>query len=203
MVGERDPYVIAVNAGAVPLAFAGADIPVILRAVLGIGHQQVTLDRATAEVVDVGWSTRPIIRKRRGTSATASEQGSADDLIRTTLFATPEHAGISAALYSTAHVGTHPGIKGLRWGEDFVLVHNPFAASPLPRGLLPHGREFDARQDGDMLEVEETEESVAQHARLETAFAGGEQDARVLPQPLSADDAPTGPRPPGVAPERS
>ena len=59
------------------------------------------------------------------------------------------------------HAGWYAAESVGRWGDDFIVVQNPFAASPLPRGFFPRGREFIAEDAGDgtleLVEVGEVE----------------------------------------------
>jgi hypothetical protein len=77
------------------------------------------------------------------------------------LFADDRHACISAVLYSAPHAGWYAAESVGRWGDDFIVAQNPFAASPLPRGFFPRGREFIAKDAGDgtleLVEVGEVE----------------------------------------------
>lgn len=162
-----DAFVIAVNAGRVPLAsLDGREPPIVVRSVFPVGHRYLTLDRSSREVVGSGWTHRPGITKKLaglGVSGTPASQPGAPDIVPTTLFADDRHAGISAVLYSDAHAGWHAAEHGGRWGDDFIVVHNPFApcSSRLPRGFFPRGREFIAEDASDgTLELVEVVEAV-------------------------------------------
>ena len=52
-------------------------------------------------------------------------------------FEQEESRGISAVLYSTSEAFNCYGIAG----SELMLIHNPLATSPLPRGYLRIGRE--------------------------------------------------------------
>lgn len=49
---------------------------------------------------------------------------------------------ISAVLTSAHHIKNSSEVRGLEPGRDFILVHNPNAKNPLPRGAIPLGKEF-------------------------------------------------------------
>ena len=53
------------------------------------------------------------------------------------LFEQEESCGISAVLYSTVEAFN----CGEVFGSELILVHNPLATAPLPRGYLRIGRE--------------------------------------------------------------
>ncbi|NVJ27774.1 hypothetical protein HUW62_41845 [Myxococcus sp. AM011] len=154
-VKAEDVYVVAVSAGAVPLAFvAMRDLPIAARAVFPVGHQYFKVNTSSFEVVDSGWTSRMGVIKKPRPAAMSEVQTNASVVVPTTLFADDEHAGISAIVYSDAKVSRHAAERGGKWGDDFVLIHNPFARSPLPRGFFPRGREFTAENsDDDMVLV--------------------------------------------------
>jgi hypothetical protein len=59
------------------------------------------------------------------------------------IFLSPDYAGVSAVLYGWADEHNNASIPG----REFILVHNPQAASPVPRGVLPAGYEFWVEND--------------------------------------------------------
>lgn len=137
IVGLPDAYVIAINVGGITEAWWGAQIPTILKALFPIGHMTVSFDLDSRVASKIGWSTRPQIAKSRGGT------------VPTTLFANPRGRGVSAVLYSTVHLGRLTHDAPVAYGSDFVLVHNPFAAVPLPRGFLEGVEEWEAEPDGE------------------------------------------------------
>jgi hypothetical protein len=50
---------------------------------------------------------------------------------------------VSAILHSGVNVANQVWPGGQTAGADFVLIHNPNATSPIPRGLLPAIEEID------------------------------------------------------------
>jgi hypothetical protein len=122
---EGDPYVIAINGAAIPMAQGEPAMPYIVSAVLPFGGQQVHLD-AQFEVVGISFEPEWELLKASGTA------------IRTDVFLDKGHAGISAVIYATVDTGDH----GERPGDEFIIVHNPLATNPLPRGVLPGAQEF-------------------------------------------------------------
>lgn len=125
-VGADEPFVIAVNGAAVPTARLESTVPRIVRAVLGIGQLVVTIDRRTLRAVDEHHAAMPAVRKESGSS------------VETVLFRDARYAGISAVVWGTADVWNRPDF----FGRDLVVVHNPYASNPLPRGWFREGVEF-------------------------------------------------------------
>lgn len=126
MVSPGVPFVIAINAGAVPSASRETTLPRIVRTVFPFGHEVLHFDPATWRRIGRSYTYRSALAKRSGASVPTSFF--ADDLAR----------GISAILYSCVDPFNWP--PGL--GQDFVLVHNPQAANVLPRDLFANAREF-------------------------------------------------------------
>jgi hypothetical protein len=54
------------------------------------------------------------------------------------VFLDESSADVSALLGSCSDELNRPDVPG----ADFVLIHNPMAATPLPRGWLPVGHEY-------------------------------------------------------------
>lgn len=128
IVGESDPFIVALNGRAVPFAaFTETDEPRILRALFGIGQMTVTLNRETMEVIDTRPAHRPHIQKVSG------------EPISTSVFFDERYSGISAVLYCNSDLGNHPADG--RIGDDFIVVHNPGARNPIPHRWLKCGVE--------------------------------------------------------------
>jgi type I restriction enzyme S subunit len=129
IVGLEDSYVIALNhAEAYHYAEVG-EPPYILRAVLGLGSHFVTIDRDTGKLTGQGVQYRGSIPKATGSP------------VETRLFLSSESAPVSAIIGSVTNIGTPVHLREHRMGQDFRLVHNPFAANALPAGLLVRGEE--------------------------------------------------------------
>ena len=120
------PFITAINAGAVPVARIERELPRIVRTVFPIGHEVLHLDAATGRVTGSSYEHRPVLSKQSGAP------------VSTRFFSEPQASGISAVLYSGVDPFNCPDTAG----GDFVLVHNPQATSPAPRGLLPGALEF-------------------------------------------------------------
>jgi hypothetical protein len=125
-VRSDEPFVIAINGAAAPTARLESTVPRIVRAVLGIGQLVVTFDVETLRAVDEHHAAMPQVRKRNGSA------------IETVHFRDARYSGISAVVWGTADVWNRPDY----FGRDLVVVHNPYAANPLPRGWFREGVEF-------------------------------------------------------------
>ena len=123
---EDDCYVIAVNGGAIPSASKEIDIPRIVRCVLPFGNEVIEINIDSLEVLDV-------YHQYQG--ASYNESGS---LVSTNIFLNSKYDVISAILFSNVDALNYPNYPG----NDFVLIHNPLAKNPLPRGLIKLGREY-------------------------------------------------------------
>jgi type I restriction enzyme S subunit len=125
LVSESEPFVIAVNGGAVPHAYQEIVPPRIIGALFPLGPEAIRFDLRTNTFGDSYFTHQAGITKKSGVS------------IPTSFFEQEESRGISAVLYSTAEVFNCRGT--LR--TDPLLIHNPLAGAPLPRGYLRIGRE--------------------------------------------------------------
>lgn len=144
-VSERDPYVIAINGRAVPHMESEGHPPKIVKTLYPIGSAFVSFDQQTGEKVDEGFLRRYTIRKISGAE------------VDTTVFSSPNHAGISAVLYCNSNAGNHPeDPKSV--GGDFTILYNDNAKNPIQRGFLPAGTEFVIEGNGLM-----------RHSKLEAA----------------------------------
>ncbi|MEG3988564.1 hypothetical protein QUA13_15675 [Microcoleus sp. S28C3] len=123
---EDDCYVIAVNGGAIPSASKEIDIPRIVRCVLPFGNEVIEINIDSLEVLDVHHQYQ---------GASYNESGS---LVSTNIFLNSKYDVISAILFSNVDALNYPNYPG----NDFVLIHNPLAKNPLPRGLIKLGREY-------------------------------------------------------------
>jgi hypothetical protein len=121
ILAASDMCMIAISAGELDHRYTEMLYPRILHALFPIGNYAVTINTTTMETTQERHQYRDRIRK-----------------IPTTFFATDAHAKISAVLFSYSDICNPPVVLG----NDFVVVHNPFAINPLPRGWLKLGREF-------------------------------------------------------------
>jgi len=133
IVTESEPFVIAVSGAAVPYVHQDVFPGRIIAALFPFGPEAVLFDRRTNTLGDSYFTYQADIKKKNGTS------------IPTTFFEQEDSRGISAVIYSVADAFNFPDVLG----ADLTLIHNPQAASPLPRGFLGVGHEW--WQDGDNL----------------------------------------------------
>lgn len=122
-VREGEPAVIAVSGAFLQAYDPLPEPPYIVRSVLGVGSSGFVLDRSELmQFVE----PRKLVCKVSGSP------------VYTDLFLGSDYSRVSAVLYSRANWICRPQ----RPGEEFVLVHNPNATCPLPRGWLPIGDEY-------------------------------------------------------------
>lgn len=128
------PFVVALNAAAVPSARAENTVPRIVRTLFPLGDLQVRIDVNSLEVVGSSYAFEDRVVKTKGAE------------VRTDNFLSPgTFNGISAVLYSCADAVNRPPTAG----GDFLIVHNPHASAPLPLGALPAAYEYTS--DGDQV----------------------------------------------------
>lgn len=121
VIGSEDVCVIGLNAGELDYRYTELDYPRVLQALFPIGKYAVSINPETMQTIHEGYQTREQI-------------GS----VPTTFFTTSKHSMISALLFSYSDIYNPPAVNG----NDFVIVHNPFATNPLPRSWLKLGREY-------------------------------------------------------------
>jgi hypothetical protein len=95
IVKDTDQFIIAISRG--DLGHADASIPLILRAVFGIGYQTLSMPR-DGSPSKAGWSAISFIEKQNGSK------------VPMTFFLEKEHDGISAVIYSKETVLNHPDV---------------------------------------------------------------------------------------------
>lgn len=123
-----------------PTKHSEQPIPRIVKALLCVGNLVVHLDRETGNQVGLHADYPDRINNLKGAS------------IKTDVFLSPSYAHISAVVYSYAdwiNVPSEPG-------KEFMLVHNPMATNPLPRGWLSAGKEY--WMEGSELRIREFKE---------------------------------------------
>lgn len=123
IVGERDPYVIALNRSA--MDNAEFEIPLILRALFGIGDLAVEVPAPFSgrmEDAKVYHMKRDFIDNKNGSPVSMS------------FFEDPTRAGVSAIIYTKTDVLAQPKQQ---LGGDCVLIRNPLAKNPLPPDFFP------------------------------------------------------------------
>ncbi|MBU7583504.1 MAG: hypothetical protein KAF91_11445 [Nostoc sp. TH1S01] len=126
IVKPEDCYIIAINGSSIPSARREREIPRIIRSVLPFGNESINIDTE---------SGMPIKRFYQYQDSSRKQSGS---LVSTDIFLKSEYSGISAILFSCMDVLNRPN----KFGDDFVLFHNPLATRQLPQAFFKLGREF-------------------------------------------------------------
>lgn len=121
------PFVVAINASAVPSARHEQELPRIVRALFPFGPYQVHLNAETLEVIGGSYTYQSAVTKRSG--APVAIDG---------FLGSKTLQGVSAVLYSCVDPLNRPP----RLGGDFIVVHNPHARAPIALGTLPAWREY-------------------------------------------------------------
>lgn len=141
IVSPEDCYIVAVNHAETYHYAEVGEPPYIFRAVLGLGSHFATIDRNTGELTGQGVQYRGSLPKATGAS------------VETRLFLSSNSAPISAVIGSVTSIGTPVHLGQHEMGQDFRLVHNPFATNALPPGLLVRGHEVRASPHENRFEV--------------------------------------------------
>lgn len=141
IVSQDDPFVIAIDRS--PLEHPDAQIPLILKCLFAIGHQVLFLKREQHQPRTEGstWSAREKVSKISG-----SEVGML-------MFRDASFEGISAVIYCAQNI-LNSSRDSNRMGDNFVIVHNPFAKNPLPDNFFKFGDIW--KQEGDQIKKIET-----------------------------------------------
>ena len=120
IVKPEDAYVLAINSRGIPHALFGNTLPYFVQAFLPFGPLAVSIDPTTHGVNEAHYQYRAAIRKRNL------------EPVSTEPFLEPEYSFCSAVIHSGVDCANYPG----RMGGDFLVLHNPNAAHPLPASVL-------------------------------------------------------------------
>lgn len=136
VVESSDPFVIAIDRSA--LEHTDPQIPLILKCLFAIGHQLLIIksDRPLPKTEGSNWSSREKVNKISGSE------------VPMLLFRDSNFEGISVVIYCANNILNSPRDPKLM-GNNFVIVHNPFAKNPLPENFFKFGQEW--KQDGEQL----------------------------------------------------
>jgi hypothetical protein len=126
LVQASEPFVIAVNGGAVPHVYQETFPPRIVGVLFPFGPEAVRFDLRTNTFGEHYFTYQGEVRKKSGAA------------VPTTFFEQKESRGISAVVYSTVEVFNCGGVSG----RGLTLIHNPLAISPLPKEFLGVGHEW-------------------------------------------------------------
>lgn len=135
LLSESESYFIAINTSEV-YPFDGPDIPRILKAVFGIGYEQLIFDMETKEKEN-RWSQKTEISKKSGNP------------VSTTSFADSDYEAISGIIYCTENINQIPETLGADW----IVVHNPLAKNPIDFGIFDFGEEWGLNDDGNITQI--------------------------------------------------
>lgn len=135
-IKDNEPYVIALSRSSLDHVDPG--LPLILKALFGIGHLtlRVMVGGVRQEKPESSWTGRPKVGKQSGKD------------VPMLFFEYANHAGISAVIYCRDSILDSPRLLQ-DMGENFVIVHNPLAKNPLPKGFFPFGDEY--RVEGEYI----------------------------------------------------
>jgi hypothetical protein len=139
VIAPQDPYIVAISGANISQATMNDEIPWILKPLFGIGECYMSLDFFGRDDPTFGWQHVPIRATRQGSPIHAG------------LFADENANEVSAILFSPRCIECRPESFGKPCGDDFVLVHNPYAKNPVAVGILPCGVEFGPRENKLML----------------------------------------------------
>jgi hypothetical protein len=133
IVGADEPFVIAINAGALPDVdfHFGLRAPLIVKALFEVGDEFIAVPMYSSADPTVGHHHRPEIKKEKG------------ELIRCDGFTSDTYPGLSGVLYSETTISNVPA----QHGRELYFVHNPRATAKLPQGTFPFGREWLVKDD--------------------------------------------------------
>lgn len=136
LVDQDDPFVIAIDRS--PLEHMDAQIPLILKCLFAIGHQVLFLkrDKPQPKTEESSWSAREKVNKVSGSE------------VEMLMFRDANFEGISAIIYCVQNILNSPQDSS-HMGDNFVIVHNPFAKNPLPDNYFKFGDVW--KQEGDQV----------------------------------------------------
>ncbi|MFH4621769.1 hypothetical protein [Vibrio furnissii] len=138
IIAPDEPFVIAINGCQIPSARADFEPPRIVRSVFPIGHEYLTVDKKSGDVVDSGFEFRLSVQKENGTEIPINH------------FINSEYSGISAIIFSCSDCCNRP-----KENNDWVIVHNPLATNPIASDMISSHREYIATPvDGDTYKLE-------------------------------------------------
>ena len=134
IVSASDSYIIALNSCKIRQAIlgdgiGGSALPLIVKAVLPIGHKAVTISKLSGSALDWHYQYRPNILRSSGSD------------VNPDLFLRDEYNGISGVLYSNTHVWNIFSSR-IKHGDDIIFIHNPKAMNSIPNDYFRFGIEY-------------------------------------------------------------
>jgi hypothetical protein len=134
IIDANDLYLLAINSRGIPHAPYGNTMPFFVQAFLPFGNLACDVDTETGKIVETYYQLQP-------RECCKNERAA----VSTTTFLNSEFSFVSAVLHSAVDCVNHPDILG----DDFSILHNPTAASPLD-GLAFDWCEQILYQDGKL-----------------------------------------------------
>jgi hypothetical protein len=125
-----EPFAIAINGAVNGYAMSdcrtpdGFRVPRIVQVLYGVGDYAMSIDERS-QAQSEGFQARPSVPKLNGTDVPGA------------LFRSDAHAYVSCVLFGLEYARSFD-----LSGRNLLLVHNPFARSPWPRGRLKRGVEY-------------------------------------------------------------
>jgi len=137
IVANDDPFIIAINSAKIQLAYPYSTVPEIVKSVFPIGHLQVHISTEDCSVIDTGYQFRPVIQKASGND------------VATNIFLDEAYSKISGVLFSPVSMISVPETPG----SEILFIHNPKASNPIPEGYFSFGKEYIAKEQGEIYEL--------------------------------------------------
>lgn len=134
LLTSSDVCVVAITGAQMPLASLGQRVPLIVRVCYGIGEEYVVVEVERGEVLPGGFHPQPHLLNANGSKVPS-------------VVLSEENKDLSAVMFSAGDLANSSD-RDEEWGSDYIVIHNPFATNPLPRGSLKVGREYWAAEDG-------------------------------------------------------
>lgn len=136
IIKSNDSFVIAIDRS--DLQHTDPQIPLIFKCLFAIGHQVLLINSTKPRPKTEGsnWSSREKVNKMSGNE------------VPMLLFRNSDFESVSAIIYCTTNILNSPR-NPKYMGNNFVVVHNPFAKNPLPENFIKFGEEW--KLEGDQL----------------------------------------------------
>jgi hypothetical protein len=134
VVQAHEPYVIALSGANIrQSSIEDWPFPRILKPLFGIGEAYVSVPVGGHGESTTGIHRREEMRTTNGGSVSCG------------IFLQNGQRDLSAVLFTAWDIKNRPESSGRLPGSDFIVVHNPYAANPMPEGMIPRGCEWSVR----------------------------------------------------------
>lgn len=139
VIGETDPYIIALNAWKVSFAifdhqYTDGIIPTIFKALFPVGNDVFGFTQGASSIDYRMYQYRETLDKIK-------EDGSLEP-IDMRGFLKDENIGISGVLFSKVGISWLYNFYSEKLAANFIFIHNPNAKNSLPKGWLKAGHEY-------------------------------------------------------------